>query len=207
MSSSSQTTPLTPLLRSHHLSGGPAGMAVVNGLCFAWPPGLHWVCGDEGSGKTSLLRLLAEDLPALSGSIDRPQGGVFWVDLKGNEHDQTTVQACWDQLQARFPKWQGGLQQDLVEALDMERHQHKPLYMLSTGTRRKVMLVAALASGASVTLLDQPFVSLDQVSVRVIKDFLSEAAAQPHRAWIVADYEVPDDLTPTSVLDLSPGKS
>jgi ABC-type multidrug transport system ATPase subunit len=88
----------------------------------------------------------------------------------------------------------------------MERHRHKPLFMLSTGSRRKVMLVAALASGASVTLLDQPFVSLDQVSVRVIQDFLSEAAAHTSRAWIVADYEVPEGLTPASVLDLSTGK-
>jgi ABC-type multidrug transport system ATPase subunit len=206
MSNTSQTSALSALLRSQDLSGGPAGETIVHELTLEWAPGLHWVCGDEGSGKTSLLRLLAGDLPALGGSVDRPVGGVFWADLKGNEHDQTTVQACWDQLQALCPNWQKSLEQDLIEALDMERHRHKPLFMLSTGSRRKVMLVAALASGASVTLLDQPFVSLDQVSVRVIKNFLSEAAEHPSRAWIVADYEVPKDLSPTSVLDLSPHK-
>ena len=199
----SQTSDLPALLRSHHLSGGPSGETIIHDLSFAWWPGLHWVCGDEGSGKTSLLRLLAGDLPALQGTVDRPSDGVFWADLKGSEHDQTTVQACWGALQAIYPKWQHTLEKDLIEALDMERHRHKPLFMLSTGSRRKVMLVAALASGASVTLLDQPFVSLDQVSVRVIKDFLSEAAEHPSRAWIVADYEVPQDLSPISVLDLS----
>jgi ABC-type multidrug transport system ATPase subunit len=203
MSNTSQTSTLPALLRSHDLSGGPGDMAVLDGLCCAWAPGLHWVCGDEGSGKTSLLRLLAGDLPALQGRVDRPSDGVFWADLKGSEHDQTTVQACWDQLKALHPNWQHALEQDLIEALDMERHRHKPLFMLSTGSRRKVMLVAALAAGARVTLLDQPFVSLDQVSVRVIKDFLSDAAAHTSRAWIVADYEVPQDLTPNSVLDLS----
>lgn len=203
MSNTNQTNALPTLLRSHDLTGGPADMAVLDGLSYAWSPGLHWVCGDEGSGKTSLLRLLSGDLPALRGSVDRPPGGVFWVDLKGSEHDQTTVQTCWENLQALNPKWQHTLQQDLAQALDMERHRHKPLFMLSTGSRRKVMLVAALASGASVTLLDQPFVSLDHVSVRVIKEFLSEAAAHPSRTWIVADYEVPQDLTPNSVLDLS----
>ena len=206
MSTTSQPDPLPPLLCCHNLSGGPSGESVIHDLSFAWWPGLHWVCGDEGSGKTSLLRLLAGDLPALHGSVDRPSGGVFWADLKGSEHDQTTVQACWDQLKTLHPKWQHTLEEDLIEALDMERHRHKPLFMLSTGSRRKVMLVAALASGASMTLLDQPFVSLDQVSVRVIKDFLSEAAAHPSRAWIVADYEVPQDLSPISVLDLSPHK-
>jgi ABC-type multidrug transport system ATPase subunit len=206
MSNTSQTSALPALLRSHDLSGGPSGETIIHKLSFEWTPGLHWVCGDEGSGKTSLLRLLAGDLPALHGRVDRPMGGVFWADLKGSEHDQTTVQACWDQLQALFLNWQDTLAQDLIEALDMERHRHKPLFMLSTGSRRKVMLVAALASGASVTLLDQPFVSLDAVSVRVIKDFLAEAAEHPSRTWIVADYEVPEGLAPASVLDLSPVK-
>ncbi len=74
--------------------------------------------------------------------------------------------------------------------------------MLSTGSRRKVMLIAALAAGATVTLLDQPFVSLDQASIRVIKEFLTEAAEQAGRAWIVADYEAPSDLPIASVLQL-----
>jgi ABC-type multidrug transport system ATPase subunit len=75
--------------------------------------------------------------------------------------------------------------------------------MLSTGSRRKVMLIAALASGASVTLLDQPFVSLDQASIQVIKAFLHDASSVRDRAWIVADYEAPDDLPVASVLNLS----
>lgn len=190
------------LLHTHHLSGGPGGHPVIQNLSFSWPAGLHWVCGDEGTGKTSLLRLLAGDLPALSGTVERPPGQVFWADLKGAEHDAHTVQACWDQLQALYPQWNSELLNGLSEALDMERHRTKPLYMLSTGSRRKVMLIAALASGATVTLLDQPFVSLDQVSIRAIKDFLCEAAEQAGRAWIVADYEAPADLPLASVLNL-----
>ena len=201
--SSSPTTSVPFLLQTHDLSGGPADHAVIHRLSFAWSAGLHWVCGDEGCGKTSLLRLLAGDLQALDGNVQRPSGGVFWADLKGPEHDQTTVQACWAQLQTRCPQWNSTLLQDLSEALDMARHQHKPLYMLSTGSRRKVMLIAALASGATVTLLDQPFVSLDHNSITTIKAFLREAAESPDRTWIVADYEAPDDLPLASVLNLS----
>ncbi|MBP6220707.1 MAG: ATP-binding cassette domain-containing protein [Limnohabitans sp.] len=200
---SSSPAHLVPLLlQAHQLSGGPAGHMAIEDLSFAWSAGLHWVCGDEGSGKTSLLRLLAGDLQPLAGTLQTPQGGVFWVDLKGPEHDQTTVQACWDQLQTRYPQWHNELLQDLSEALDMERHRHKPLYMLSTGSRRKVMLIAALASGATITLLDQPFASLDQVSIRVIKDLLHDTTECSGRAWIVADYEAPGDLPLTSVLNL-----
>ncbi|PUE57252.1 hypothetical protein B9Z45_08435 [Limnohabitans sp. 2KL-17] len=200
--SSPSTPTLSFLLQAHNLSGGPCGQAVFEPLSFSWPAGLNWVCGDEGCGKTTLLRLLAGDLLPLNGSIETPPGGVFWLDLQGAAHDETTVQACWDKLQAHYPHWNNALLQDLSEALNMTSHRHKRLNMLSTGSRRKVMLVAALASGAAVTLLDQPFVSLDQVSIRLIKDFLTNTASQPDRAWIVADYEAPEGLVLASLLEL-----
>ena len=45
--------------------------------------------------------------------------------------------------------------------------------------------------GATVTLLDQPFVSLDAVSIRALQDMLSSQAAASDRAWLIADYETP----------------
>jgi len=63
-------------------------------------------------------------------------------------------------------------------------------------------VIAALASGATVTLLDQPFAALDLASIHIIKEYLHEAAEHPSRAWIVADYEAPNDLPLASVLNL-----
>ncbi len=185
---------------------GPAGSAgakpLFDGLHFDLPAGVTALTGDEGTGKTSLLRLLAGDLSAMSGRVSVAPDDVFWLDLQGAEHDQTTVQACWDALRSRYPRWNEELLQDLAEAFDMEQHRHKRLNMLSAGSRRKVMITAALACGATVTLLDQPFAALDLKSIRAIKDFLNEAAEQPGRAWIVADYEAPVDLPLVSVLRL-----
>jgi ABC-type multidrug transport system ATPase subunit len=84
----------------------------------------------------------------------------------------------------------------------MTQHLDKRLNMLSAGSRRKVMVVAALASGATVTLLDQPFVALDLGSIRIIHEFLHEATEHTSRAWIVADYTAPVDLPLASVLNL-----
>ncbi len=171
-------------------------------LSFAWPAGVSWVCGDEGKGKTTLLRILAGDMQPSTGQVLTPEGGLFWVDLQGPEHDATTVHACWDTLRAHYPRWNNDLLQDLAEELDMTQHLDKRLNMLSAGSRRKVMVVAALASGATVTLLDQPFVALDLGSIRVIHEFLHEAAEHSSRAWIVADYTAPVDLPLASVLNL-----
>lgn len=201
MSTSLPTHPAF-VLQTLALSGGPGALPLIQALTQGWTAGVHCVCGDEGTGKTSLLRLLAGDLSAMSGSVSVAPDDVFWLDLQGAEHDQTTVQACWDALRPRYPRWNEELLQDLAEALDMTQHHAKRLEMLSTGSRRKVMVIAALASGATVTLLDQPFAALDLKSIRAIKDFLNEAAEQPGRAWIVADYEAPVDLPLVSVLRL-----
>lgn len=190
------------LLQVQNLSGGPGAEAVFENLSFSWPAGLSWVQGDEGTGKTSLLRILAGNLNPISGRVRRSKGGVFWADFKHPSHDSLAVHACWDSLKGQYPLWCTELVNDLSEALDMERHRHKRLDMLSTGSRRKVMLIAALASGATATLLDQPFDSLDSTSVRIVKSFLAEASAHPSRAWIVADYEVPEDMPITSLLKL-----
>lgn len=199
----STTLPNSPfLLQTHALSGGLGALPRISQLNHNWTVGVHAICGDEGSGKTSLLRLLAGDLPAISGHVTVPPGGVFWVDLQGPEHDESTVQTCWNVLRPRYPAWSDELLQDLTQELDMIQHRDKRLNMLSAGSRRKVMVIAALASGATVTLLDQPFAALDLKSIRVIKDFLCEAADHPNRAWIVADYEAPGNIPLASVLNL-----
>jgi ABC-type multidrug transport system ATPase subunit len=105
-------------------------------------------------------------------------------------------------LRAQHPRWNPDLQENLAEALGMNAQLDKRLDMLSSGRRRKVMLVAALASGATVTLLDQPFAALDRVSILVIHGFLQEAAEHTSRAWIVADHTAPDDIPLASVLNM-----
>lgn len=187
----------SPLLQVERLTQDP-----IQQLSFTWPAGVSWICGDEGSGKTTLLRLLAADVQPTSGTVRVPEGGVCWVDLQSPAHDNTTVQACWDVLRIQHPKWNDALLQDLAQALDMQPHLDKRLHMLSTGSRRKTMVLAALASGATVTLLDQPFAALDLASIQILKEFLREAAEHPSRAWIVADYEAPPDLLLASVLNL-----
>lgn len=142
------------------------------------PPGLVAVTGDEGTGKTRLLRGLADALA----------GGALWLDLALPGEDEHTPEQVWAGLRAHWAGWNTALQDELAQALDLAPHCGKRLFMLSTGSRRKVALVGLLASGAAVTCLDQPFAALDAASARTLREFLADMADHATRTWVVADY-------------------
>lgn len=149
------------------------------------PPGLVAVTGDEGAGKTGLLRGLCEHLLQLD---QRANCAAIWLDLSLPGQDGQAPGQLWDTLRQGCPRWDKQLKQDLIEALGLHPHLGKTLSMLSTGSRRKVALVGLLASGATVTCLDQPFAALDAASGRVIREFLADVADHATRTWVVADY-------------------
>jgi ABC-type multidrug transport system ATPase subunit len=155
-------------------------------------PGLVAVTGEEGAGKTRLLRWLAGDPVAQPGQGQLPD--ALWLDLALPGQDELTPHQVWDALQQRCPRWDPMLEKDLAQALGLEPHLAKKLSMLSTGSRRKVALVGLLASGATVTCLDQPFAALDAGSAGVVRDFLAEAAEHATRTWVVADYQADSRL-------------
>ena len=116
---------------------------------------------------------------------------MFWVDPRSQVFDALTPQAYWDGVRKQYPAFADGVLSELIEAFALDAHLPKSLYMLSTGTKRKVFFAAAFASGAAVTLLDEPFAALDRVSIDAVLKLLHESAAHPIRAWVVADYVAP----------------
>ena len=154
-------------------------------------PGLNAVTGDEGSGKTRLLRELGSSM-----------ADALWLDLRLPEHDDQTPEEVWAALQSQLPGWNPALQADLTDALQLQPHLGKRLYMLSAGSRRKVALVGLLASGATLTCLDQPYAALDLASVRILREFLQDMAEHLSRGWVVADHEADPELSWNSVITI-----
>lgn len=191
----------------------PGQPPLFDGLAITLGPGLHLVRGGDGCGKSSLLALLAGERPQGSGSLairgarwadDREayRQQVFWIDPATDAFDAGSAQDFWAAQAQRFPRFQPALANELAEALGLQAHAHKPMYMLSAGSKRKVWLSAALASGAPLTLIDQPFAALDAPSVRLLRELLAEAGEHPSRAFVVADHEAPPGVSFTSVIDL-----
>ena len=162
--------------------------------------GVTLLHGDTGSGKSTLLRVLAGVLPAsgrlvlagarLDAAPEAYRRNVFFCDPATEEFDQMTVHACTAALRADDPRFDDARWRALVEGFALLPHIDKKLYMLSTGSRRKVYLAAALASGRALTLLDDPAGALDAASIRCLWRTLADfAGRQPERAVVVASSE------------------
>jgi hypothetical protein len=123
------------------------------------------------------------------------QAGTAWLaDATAPSDDERRARDWLTVRRAMLAPWDDRRERRLVEAFALGEHLDKELFRLSTGTRRKLALVAAFAGGAPVTLLDTPFAALDAPSREALGALLAEVAAHPSRAWVVADFERPEAM-------------
>ena len=186
----SPTDPVHPIdttaLKAHQL---PLALA---GLCLH--PGLSLICGDDERMARSFFAFLYTSFELGNGDDFTAGRSVYWHESIPRESDDTSGRAWLDTQAQRYPLWSADLAADLVEALNLEVHIDKPLYMYSLGSARKLNLVAALACGVSITCLEAPFAALDGPSRAVVAEFLTEASEHPERSWLVFDFEKPAAL-------------
>lgn len=209
-----RTAPVAVMAQA--LRFGPPGRLLWDGASHAWPQGLCLVCGGEGSGKTSLLKALAGQLPLQGGSLEFPQApqrpALFWRDpraeLPACERERTAQDWSQEQRQ-RHPGWDASAWQAHVQGLGLEPHLHKPLLALSTGSLRKLWMAAGWASGAALLLIDEPLAALDRGSMDHVQRTLAgmNRAGQgrqdrPLRCVIVAHWDRMEGVDWDDVLEL-----
>lgn len=191
--------PIT-LLQARQLAYTHPGQSapVFADLSFALTSGLSLIRGGDGRGKTSLLRLIAGELAPGTGQIVRSTdtASCSFERPADPAHDPVLARQWLAERRSEgfAATWLSSLEATLIEALDLAPHMDKPMFMLSTGSRRKLGLVAAAASGAALTLLDTPYAALDARSGRLLSELLAEAADSAQRAWVIADYARPAGL-------------
>jgi ABC-type multidrug transport system ATPase subunit len=192
----------------------PGQPPLFESLTLALGPGVHLLHGEDGCGKSTALTLLAGARAAQGGTMtvagasfhENPaayQQAVFWIDPQSEAFDQVNAKEAWATLATRHPSFDTALLAELADAFGLTAHADKPLYMLSTGSKRKVWLSAAFAAGAPLTLIDQPFAALDVPSIRLLRELLAQASEHPGRAWLLADHAAPAGIAFGTVIDLT----
>jgi len=185
---------------------------LASGWCEVVSAGVTLLHGDTGSGKSTLLRAMAGRLPVrgtlsldgarLADNAEAYRQKAFFFDPASDEFDTMTVRDCNQSLRAGDARFDQALWQRLVDGFSLEPHLDKRMYMLSTGSRRKVGLAAALASGRALTLLDDPAGALDAGSVRCLWDTLAKLEDRADRAIVIASTERIDQVRLVGSIEL-----
>lgn len=177
--------------------------------------GLLYVLGENGSGKSSLLRMLC-------GLLTPEEGAVFWNGkkikedaesylsnltylghLNGLKDDLTALENL--QTNARMAGIQASEQFAMaaLTAIGIARCAFLPARVLSQGQKRRVALAGLWLANTKLWILDEPFAALDVASVEVLAARLGAHVAEGGMAILTTHQDVSVNAKHTQTLRLS----
>lgn len=169
------------IIRDLHLTLG--GKEVLCGLNAVFTDGINAVCGPNGSGKTSLLRVIKGLVKANSGTIViddenlscKANARLARVGLVFQDADVQTVGESVEKDIEFGPSNLGWSREEIREAtestmalLGMQEYRKTRPQVLSGGERRNLAIAGVLAMKSSIILMDEPFANLDFDSVKKV---------------------------------------
>jgi ATP-binding cassette subfamily F protein uup len=168
---------LFSLLDLSHAFGGPPVLDHIN---FQVDAGER-VClvGRNGTGKSTLMRMIAGEMKSDSGSISRQPGAHFArltqdipTDIAGAVHDIVAAGVRPESSSGHHEEdWQREVRiENLLERMKLPPHSE--FNALSGGMKRRTLIARALAGQPDLLLLDEPTNHLDLASVLWLEEFL-----------------------------------
>ena len=130
---------------------------------------LWQIKGDNGAGKTSLMRAVAGLAPqSIEGRVQVPEGFLFLGHKTGVKSDFTAL----ENLRLQLGDTQHYRDQALRKALDqvgLGDYHNEYAYRLSAGQQRRIALARLFLTETSLWLLDEPLTAIDVSGVALIE--------------------------------------
>ena len=154
--------------------------------------------GENGAGKTSVLRIIMNIYGRKSGSIkgfggiDNVSDEAKFKNLVGFVPDEDylnialTPEKTAKAFAAVFGKWDSGVFSKYMKMWQIDAK--KKCGTLSKGTKTKVMLALALAHDPKLLILDEPTAGLDPAARLEILDILREFVSDGERSVIFSTH-------------------
>ncbi len=188
------------------VSGHPTP-PILRGATGAFAPGKKTaLIGPDGSGKSTLIKILAGLLSPMSGTVqgipesgDVPSIGLLFQE--GALFDSLSVfdNVAFPLVAGRVPAMTLPMSErrvvhDRVEAIlgsvGLCKHSEKLPGQLSGGMRRRVALARALVGKPPILFLDDPTAGLDPVASRVIMELIEQLHDEYHPTTVIVSHDL-----------------
>lgn len=174
------------------VSYGPT-LALLD-VSFSIEPGrLVGVIGPNGSGKSTLIKAILGFVHPDFGQVrlfgepaEKAKGRVAYVPQRGSVDWDFPITVREVALMGRYghtPWWRDlgaadyRIADEALKAVRMEEFADRQIGQLSGGQQQRVFMARAMAQGAEILLLDEPFAGVDAATERAILDVLERTKA------------------------------
>jgi manganese/iron transport system ATP-binding protein/manganese/zinc/iron transport system ATP- binding protein len=196
----------TPAISVRNLTVSYGPTPALLDVSLAIEPGqLVGVIGPNGSGKSTLIKAMLGfvrpdfgDVEVFGKPIDQAKGRVAYVPQRGSVDWDFPITVREVALMGRYGQaawWRDlsaedyAVAEDALKMVRMQDFQSRQIGQLSGGQQQRVFMARALAQGADILLLDEPFAGVDAATERAILDVL-RLSREAGRTLVVVHHDL-----------------
>lgn len=173
------------------------------------PSTITLLIGNNGCGKTTLIKTIARLCPPLSGNINYNQQNIRHI----SDHDypryfsflftmrpflmQHTIMDVIALGRSPYMKWNAKLSpadveiiQHYAEILGIQHLLHQPADKVSDGQLQKALIAKTLVQQSPIIVLDEPLSFLDYSSKKIILQTLKDIASKERKMVVLSTHDI-----------------
>lgn len=166
------------------------GVRAVSDVSFSVRTGeLLGLLGPNGAGKTTSIRVLLDIFKPDEGTVsilggamtDEKKNHIGYMPEERGLYQDLTVERCLIFLATLKGLSSADARQRVGQYLkqfDLYAYKDKKVKELSKGMQQKAQLIATIAHGPELLVIDEPFAALDPVNTQMVKDLLLDLRRQ-----------------------------
>lgn len=180
---------------------------VINNISYTFNEGLYLITGENGKGKSTILKLIYGIVKPLSGTIST-NGNIIYLPERFKAPNFVTVYEFLSIMitikhkKKLFENYKESIINEYLNRFEIIKYKQYKMNQLSKGTIQKIMIIYTLINSYDIYLFDEPLNGLDDKSQHEFVNVLKELIANEKIIIISTHYtSVYEDL-PNNVLKL-----